>query len=67
MGIFPVVFLKPMEPAVRKIVEQVQFAQPVQVERAPTPTNREDAAARSKQMTDLRGSATPRSVEGTGR
>jgi NADH-quinone oxidoreductase subunit M len=31
MGIFPVVFLKPMEPAVRKIVEQVQFAQPVQV------------------------------------
>jgi NADH-quinone oxidoreductase subunit M len=31
MGIFPVVFLAPMEPAVRKVVEQVQFAQPVQV------------------------------------
>jgi NADH-quinone oxidoreductase subunit M len=31
MGIFPVVFLQPMEPAVRKVVEQVQFAQPVTV------------------------------------
>jgi NADH-quinone oxidoreductase subunit M len=32
MGIFPVVFLKPMEPAVRKVVEQIQFAQPVRVD-----------------------------------
>ncbi|MNC87764.1 NADH:ubiquinone oxidoreductase subunit M [compost metagenome] len=32
MGIFPAVFLQPMEPAVRKVVEQVQFAQPVTVE-----------------------------------
>src|SRR5688572_25257811 len=31
MGIFPMLFLRPMEPAVRKVVEQVQFAQPVQV------------------------------------
>jgi NADH-quinone oxidoreductase subunit M len=32
MGIFPAVFLRPMEPAVRKVVEQVQFAQPVRVD-----------------------------------
>ena len=32
MGIFPTFFLKPMEPAVRKVVEQVQFAQPLRVD-----------------------------------
>ena len=32
MGIFPMLFLKPMEPAVRKVVEQVQFSQPVRVD-----------------------------------
>jgi NADH-quinone oxidoreductase subunit M len=31
MGVFPMIFLAPMEPAVRKVVEQVQFAQPVRV------------------------------------
>ena len=31
MGIFPMIFLAPMEPSVRKVVEQVQFAQPVRV------------------------------------
>ncbi len=34
MGIFPTVFLTPMEPSVRKVVEQVQFAQPVRVDNA---------------------------------
>jgi NADH-quinone oxidoreductase subunit M len=34
MGIFPMVFLAPMEPAVRKLVDQVQFAQPLRVERS---------------------------------
>jgi NADH-quinone oxidoreductase subunit M len=32
MGIFPMIFLAPMEPSVRTLVEQVQFAQPVRVE-----------------------------------
>ena len=32
MGIFPMIFLAPMEPSVRKVVEQVQFAQPVRVD-----------------------------------
>jgi NADH-quinone oxidoreductase subunit M len=31
MGVFPVLFLKPMEPSVRKIVEQVGYSQPVRV------------------------------------
>src|SRR5687768_9828445 len=31
MGIFPMIFLAPMEPSVRKVVEQVQFSQPVRV------------------------------------
>jgi NADH-quinone oxidoreductase subunit M len=29
MGVFPTLFLRPMEPAVRKVVEQVQAAQPL--------------------------------------
>src|SRR5688500_10789516 len=32
MGVFPMLFLKPMEPAVRKVVEQVGFSQPVRVD-----------------------------------
>ena len=32
MGVFPVLFLKPMEPSVRKMVEQVGYAQPVRVD-----------------------------------
>ena len=32
MGVFPCVFLKPMEPAVREVVEQVQSSQPVRVD-----------------------------------
>jgi len=32
MGVFPMLFLKPMEPAVRKVVEQVGFSQPVRVQ-----------------------------------
>jgi NADH-quinone oxidoreductase subunit M len=31
MGVFPMIFLAPMEPSVRKIVEQVQFSQPIRV------------------------------------
>ena len=34
MGVFPTIFLAPMEPAVRKVVERVQFAQPVRVDNA---------------------------------
>ena len=67
MGIFPMVFLKPMEPAVRKVVEQVQFAQPVRVDREGAPANRGDAAARSNVLGDLSDSATPRLGEGGGR
>jgi NADH-quinone oxidoreductase subunit M len=33
MGVFPSLFLTPMEPAVRKVVERVQSAQPLQVDR----------------------------------
>ena len=32
MGVFPAVFLRPMEPSVRKIVERVQSVRPVRVE-----------------------------------
>ena len=32
MGVFPMLFLRPMEPAVRKVVEQVGFSQPVRVD-----------------------------------
>jgi NADH-quinone oxidoreductase subunit M len=32
MGVFPVLFLAPMEPSVRKVVEQVGFSQPVRVD-----------------------------------
>jgi hypothetical protein len=31
MGVFPSVFLRPMEPSVRKVVERVQAARPVRV------------------------------------
>jgi NADH-quinone oxidoreductase subunit M len=37
MGVFPVLFLTPMEPSVRKIVEQVGFSQPVRVEKIEAP------------------------------
>jgi len=32
MGVFPMIFLKPMEPAVQKLVAQVQSVQPLRVE-----------------------------------
>jgi NADH-quinone oxidoreductase subunit M len=32
MGVFPQIFLRPMEPSVRKIVERVQAARPVRVQ-----------------------------------
>jgi NADH-quinone oxidoreductase subunit M len=35
MGIFPMLFLKPMEPSVRRMVERVQSAQPLRVENLP--------------------------------
>jgi NADH-quinone oxidoreductase subunit M len=37
MGVFPNVFLKPMEPAVQRIVDRVQLHQPVRVQLAPSP------------------------------
>jgi NADH-quinone oxidoreductase subunit M len=37
MGVFPAVFLTPMEPAVRGIVERVQATQPLRVERSERP------------------------------
>ncbi len=67
MGIFPAVFLQPMEPAVRKVVEQVQFAQPVQVDRSGGATDAGDAEARSLSIRDLRRPAVPRFVEVAGR
>ena len=36
MGVFPTLFLKPMEPSVRKVVERVQAVQPVQAQRRAT-------------------------------
>jgi NADH-quinone oxidoreductase subunit M len=33
MGIFPTIFLRPMEPAVERLVERLQFAQTLRVER----------------------------------
>jgi NADH:ubiquinone oxidoreductase subunit 4 (subunit M) len=35
MGVFPTMFLKPMEPAVKRVVERIHSAQPVRVENAP--------------------------------
>jgi NADH-quinone oxidoreductase subunit M len=35
MGVFPMLFLKPMEPAVQRVVERIQLAQPVRVQQAP--------------------------------
>jgi NADH-quinone oxidoreductase subunit M len=37
MGVFPSVFLRPMEPSVRKVVERVQAARPVRVQSPRTP------------------------------
>jgi NADH:ubiquinone oxidoreductase subunit 4 (subunit M) len=31
MGVFPSIFLKPMEPAVQRVVAQVQSVQPLRV------------------------------------
>jgi NADH-quinone oxidoreductase subunit M len=47
MGVFPVLFLKPMEPSVRKMVEQVGYSQPVRVENR----NREMQNAKVKMQT----------------
>jgi NADH-quinone oxidoreductase subunit M len=38
MGVFPTLFLKPMEPAVERLVERLQVAQSLRVERAETPS-----------------------------
>jgi NADH-quinone oxidoreductase subunit M len=37
MGVFPTLFLRPMEPAVKKVVEQVRAAQPVRADNADRP------------------------------
>jgi NADH-quinone oxidoreductase subunit M len=42
MGVFPMVFLKPMEPAVRRMVERVQSVQPLRVRSG----ERDDAGTR---------------------
>jgi NADH-quinone oxidoreductase subunit M len=34
-GVLPLFFLKPMEPAVQRVVERIQLAQPVRVQQAP--------------------------------
>jgi hypothetical protein len=44
--VFPSIFLRPMEPSVRKIVERVQSVRPVRVE-APREQNQAVAAARA--------------------
>jgi NADH-quinone oxidoreductase subunit M len=53
MGVFPMVFLKPMEPAVRRMVERVQSVQPLRVRtgerddpstRQPSPVQRPENA-----------------------
>jgi NADH-quinone oxidoreductase subunit M len=41
MGIVPTLFTKPMEPAVRRMVERVQSAEPLQVNAAPKPIRSE--------------------------
>jgi NADH-quinone oxidoreductase subunit M len=40
MGVFPAVFLTPMELSVRKVVERVQTGQPVRAENVPAPAAR---------------------------
>jgi NADH-quinone oxidoreductase subunit M len=32
MGVFPTIFLKPMEPAVERVVQRIQSAQPLRVQ-----------------------------------
>jgi hypothetical protein len=36
MGVVPTLFTKPMEPAVRRMVERVQASEPVRVENSPS-------------------------------
>ena len=56
MGVFPTIFLKPMAPAVERVVERIQTAQPLRVERSrrhePTGAPSHDAtgAARASTM-----------------
>ena len=47
MGVFPTLFLKPMEPAVRKVVERVQSAQTLRVDDARTFSNGPTATRRA--------------------
>jgi NADH-quinone oxidoreductase subunit M len=55
MGVFPVLFLKPMEPAAKKLVEQVGFSQPVRVE------NRNDEMQNAKFKMQRLSASTARS------
>src|SRR5688572_13194181 len=50
MGVFPSVFLRPMEPSVRKVVERVQAARPVRVALPPTPVVAAVAPAAGSQV-----------------
>jgi hypothetical protein len=45
MGVFPAIFLKPMEPAVTRVVERLQNTQTFRVQRA-APAERFERAAR---------------------
>jgi NADH-quinone oxidoreductase subunit M len=51
MGVFPSVFLRPMEPSVRKVVERVQAARPVRVALPPTPVVAAVAPVAGNQVT----------------
>jgi NADH:ubiquinone oxidoreductase subunit 4 (subunit M) len=41
MGVYPNLFLKPMEPAVTRVIERVNDTQPAQVQVAPPAAERE--------------------------
>jgi hypothetical protein len=68
MGVFPNVFLKPMEPAVQRIVDRVQSRQPMQVEAVipyssrPRPKNPKPQAPNPRLRQGSGGQAVPKTV-----
>jgi NADH-quinone oxidoreductase subunit M len=58
MGVFPALFLRPMEPAVRKVVERVQSVRPVRVQALPREAGPESTATSGAQL--AQSSAEPR-------
>ena len=51
MGVFPNLFLKPMEPAMQRLVDRVQSSQPLQVERPKAPAPQDLTTSRPHDLT----------------